>query len=187
MFTLAQISLLVILLLFWAVSFGEEVSFYLPRVITTCLSGGYRRGRVKTAVFSLMSRMLLFLFRPSVSFYPCLVVLQTCLVCLKRPVLFPCLGTLQMKGQWESNKNVWFQFMFSQKWNCKASLFLKQNYNGLSPNFHFHVYLLAIYMFSGSVCLFCCGRLILGIYQSLTDTWMKELGTRPRSFISGNT
>jgi hypothetical protein len=23
-----------------------------------------------------------------------------------------------MKGQWESNINVWFPFMFSQKWNC---------------------------------------------------------------------
>ncbi len=31
---------------------------------------------------------------------------------------------------------------------------------GLVPNFHFHL--------------------------SLTDTWMQELGTRPRSFISGN-
>ncbi len=26
--------------------------------------------------------------------------------------------TLQMKGRWESNKNVWFPFMYSQKWNC---------------------------------------------------------------------
>jgi hypothetical protein len=26
--------------------------------------------------------------------------------------------TLQMKGRWESNLNVWFPFMYSQKWNC---------------------------------------------------------------------
>ncbi len=25
---------------------------------------------------------------------------------------------LQMKGRWESNINVWFPFMYSQKWNC---------------------------------------------------------------------
>jgi hypothetical protein len=37
------------------------------------------------------------------------------------------------------------------------------------------MYLWAIYIFPGSVCLFCCSqicRLILGIYESLTDTWM---------------
>ncbi len=36
-------------------------------------------------------------------------------------VLFLC--ALQMKGKWESNINVWFPFMHSQKWNCAASLF----------------------------------------------------------------
>jgi hypothetical protein len=29
------------------------------------------------------------------------------------------------------------------------------------------------------------GRPIVGMYKSLTDTWMQKLGTRPRSFISG--
>jgi len=29
--------------------------------------------------------------------------------------------------------------MYSQKWNCAATLFPKQNYNALSPNFHIHV------------------------------------------------
>ncbi len=51
------------------------------------------------------------------------------------------------------------------------------------------MYLWAIYIFPGSVCLFCCsqiGRPVLGIYKSFTDTWMEELGTRPCSFISGN-
>ncbi len=49
------------------------------------------------------------------------------------------ISALQMKGRWESNINVCFQFRYSQKWNCVASLFPKQNYNVLSPNFHIHV------------------------------------------------
>ncbi len=44
-----------------------------------------------------------------------------------------------MNGWWESNINVWFRFMYSQKWNWVASLFPKQNYNVLSTNFHIHV------------------------------------------------
>ncbi len=41
-----------------------------------------------------------------------------------------------------------------------------------------------IYIFPGLVCLFCCREicgLILGIYKSLTDTWMWKLGLRPRN------
>ncbi len=38
-----------------------------------------------------------------------------------------------MKGRWESNINVWFPLMYSQKWNCAASLLPKQNHNILSP------------------------------------------------------
>ncbi len=38
------------------------------------------------------------------------------------------------EGRWESNINVWFPFMYSQKWNHAASLFPKQNYNVLSPD-----------------------------------------------------
>ncbi len=41
---------------------------------------------------------------------------------------------LQMKGRWEFNINFWFPFINSQKWNCAASLFSKQNYIVLSPN-----------------------------------------------------
>ncbi len=39
--------------------------------------------------------------------------------------------SMQMKGQWESNINVWFRFMYSQKWKCAAWLFWlfpKQNW-----------------------------------------------------------
>jgi hypothetical protein len=48
-------------------------------------------------------------------------------------------GILQMKGLWESNINVWFPFMYSQKLNCAASLFPKQNSNVLSPNSYTHI------------------------------------------------
>ncbi len=51
-----------------------------------------------------------------------------------------------MKGRWESNINVWFRFMYSQKWNCAASIFTKQNYNVLSHNFHIHVSVSHLYI-----------------------------------------
>jgi hypothetical protein len=36
--------------------------------------------------------------------------------------------------------------MFSQKWNCAALLFPKQNYNVPSPNFHIHVSVSDLYV-----------------------------------------
>ncbi len=54
-------------------------------------------------------------------------------------------------------------FMYSQKLSCAASFPI--------PTF--------MYLFPGLVCLFGCpkiGRPILGIYKSLTDTWMWKLG-----------
>ncbi len=92
--------------------------------------------------------------------------------CLLNMFLSP---TLQMKDRWESNINVWFRFMHSQKWNCMALLFSNQNYNDLSSSFRIHLSVSDLYIFLGSVCLFCCSqiaRLILGIYKLLTDTWM---------------
>ncbi len=44
-----------------------------------------------------------------------------------------------MKGWWESNINVLFPFMYSQKGNRAASLFPKQNHNVLSPNSCAHI------------------------------------------------
>ncbi len=90
--------------------------------------------------------------------------------------------TLQMKGRWESNINVWFPIMYSQKWNYAASLFSKQN--------PILIYLWEIYIFPESVCLFCCSQicgLILGIYKSLTNTWLLKLGLRPRNSQKRNT
>ncbi len=53
------------------------------------------------------------------------------------------------------------------------------------------IYLWEIYIFPGSVCcLLCCLQIcgpILGIYESLTDTWMWKLRLRPRNSQKRNT
>ncbi len=53
--------------------------------------------------------------------------------------------------------------MYSQKLNFAPSLFLKQNYDVLSPNFHIHVSVSDLYILR-------IGLLILEIYKSLIDT-----------------
>ncbi len=80
--------------------------------------------------------------------------------------------TVQVKGRWESNINVCFRFMYSQKWNWAASLFPKQNYTVPSPNLHIHVSVSVLYTviprIGLPVCLLCCsqvGRPILGIFK----------------------
>ncbi len=97
--------------------------------------------------------------------------------------------TLQMKGRWESNLNVWFPFMYSQKWN---SYFQSRIITFCLPVLTL-IYLWEIYIFPGLVCLFCCSEIcgpILGIHKSLTDTWMGKLGLRPsnsqkKEYING--
>ncbi len=64
-----------------------------------------------------------------------------------------------------------FRFMYSQKWKCAALFFQNRIIMFCLPIFTF-MYLWAVYIFPGSVCLFCCsqmGRPILEIYKSLTD------------------
>ncbi len=56
-------------------------------------------------------------------------------------------------------------------------IFLFWELLGLSPNFHIHV---SVSDFSRK------GRPIVGIYNSLTDTWMWKLGLRPWYSFSGN-
>ncbi len=79
-----------------------------------------------------------------------------------------------------------------QRHNTENSkqIFPEKELSCLSPNFHIHVHVyLSDFHFIFPVCLFCyrkiCGR-ILGIYKSLTDTWMWKLGMRPRNSFSGN-
>jgi hypothetical protein len=93
---------------------------------------------------------------------------------------------LQMKGCWESNINVWFPLMCSQKWNWY--------FQNRIIMFHLPVptliYMWEIYIFLGLVWLFCCREIcgsILGIYKLLADTWMWKLGLRPRFSQKRNT
>ncbi len=92
-------------------------------------------------------------------------------------------NTLQMKVRWESNINVWFPFLYSQKWNRAASLVTKQNYNVLSPNSYTPISVRDLYI----------SRINLSIFdrswecKSLTDTRMWKLGLRLRNSQKRNT
>ncbi len=67
----------------------------------------------------------------------------------------------------------------------------RKKLHGLSPHFHIHGSVSDLYIFPPShrSTYFPesrIGRPIVGIYKSFTETWMEELGLRPRSFIYGN-
>ncbi len=60
--------------------------------------------------------------------------------------------TLQMKGRWIYNINVWFPFMYSQKWIC----YFQNRIIMICLPVPTLIYLGKIYIFPRSVCLFCC-------------------------------
>ncbi len=67
------------------------------------------------------------------------------------------------------------------------SVFPEKELRGLNPNFHMCLW--AMYIFQGSAHIFSCnriGRPIVGMYKSLTDTWMRKLRLRPRNSFTGN-
>ncbi len=67
-------------------------------------------------------------------------------------------------------------------------VFLFWELRGLSPNLHIHVSMSDLYIPRIGLHISCSriGRLIVGIYKSLTDTWMWKLGLWPRKYFSGN-
>ncbi len=77
--------------------------------------------------------------------------------------------------------------------HCKKNgssvyIFLCWELRGLSPNLHIHVPVSDLYIPRIGPHIFSSrkGRPIVGIYNSLTDTWMWKLGLRPRYSFSGN-
>ncbi len=104
---------------------------------------------------------------------------EKCLFFLRCREEVSMVSTLQMKGRWESNINVWLPFMYSLllNWYFQYRTIM---FSLPVPTF---IYLWEIYIFPGSVCLFCCREIcgpIMGIYKSLTYKWMWKLGLRPR-------
>ncbi len=96
---------------------------------------------------------------------------------------------LQMKVRWESNINVWFPFMYSQKWTERPHYFQNRIIMFCLP-FPTVIYLWEVYIFPGSVCLFCSSQIcepILRIYKLLTDTWIRKLELRPCNSQKMNT
>ncbi len=67
-----------------------------------------------------------------------------------------------------------------QRQNTEISkqIFPEKEYRGLSPNFHIHASVSDLYI---PVLLEEICRPILGLYKSLTDTWMWKLGLRGRA------
>ncbi len=85
--------------------------------------------------------------------------------------------TLPMKGQWESHKMSGSHFCIPRNETVQPPFFQNRIMMSCLPIPTF-IYLWEIYMFSGSVWLICCSQIcgpILGIYKSLTDTWMWKL------------
>ncbi len=93
------------------------------------------------------------------------------------PQFIPCMCTfnsLQMKDQWESNIKSGSNLYIPRNEIAWPHYFQSRIKMFCLPISAF-MYLPAIYIFPWLVCLFFCiqiGRQILGIYKSLTDTWM---------------
>ncbi len=80
------------------------------------------------------------------------------------------LATLQMKRRWESNLNVWLPFMYFQQWNW----YFQNRIIMFSFSVPTLIYLWQIYIFPGSVCLFCCSA---GKYVDRSREYINPLQT----------
>ncbi len=70
--------------------------------------------------------------------------------------------------------------MYSQKRNCAASVPLS------TFMYLWSIYIFPCWVFGPPISCSRIGRPIVGIYKSLSKTWMQELGLWPRSSFSGN-
>ncbi len=85
-------------------------------------------------------------------------------------------------------------FVCTLQRHCTESskqIFSEMKLRGLVPNSYIHVSVSYLYIPRIGLPILLqqntVGGLILGIYKSLTDTWMWKLGTKPPSFISDST
>ncbi len=93
---------------------------------------------------------------------------------------------LQMKGLWESNINVCFPSMNSQKWNC---YFKNRNIRFCLPvPTLIHLWEIYIY-FQDQSAFSAAGKYVdrSWEYKSLKDTWMWKLVLRPHNSQKRNT
>jgi hypothetical protein len=87
---------------------------------------------------------------------------------------------------------IWSSHPYCHKLHCKEDpvyVFPEMKLRGLVPNFHVCVSVSDLYIPSiGPPILLqkIKGQIVGIVYKSRTDIWMWKLGTRPRSFISGN-
>jgi hypothetical protein len=89
-----------------------------------------------------------------------------------------------MKGQWESNINVWVPIYVFPEMKVWSLLISKNRIKMFYFPISTFIYLWEIYIFPRSVCLFCWSQIcepILGLYETLTDTWMCT-GTEAEQF-----
>ncbi len=95
-----------------------------------------------------------------------------------KSVILSFLACTAKEGPVRSNINVWFRFMYSQKWN-RIKIFCLQ----IST---FMLYLWAVFIFPVLTCLFFCsqtGRPILVIYKSLFPIHECVIGKQTAQFL----
>jgi hypothetical protein len=76
---------------------------------------------------------------------------------------------------WESNINVWIPHLCIPRNETVQPCDFQNRIRMFCLPISTLIYLWEIYIFPGSVCLFCCNQLcgpILGTYKSLIDTWI---------------
>ncbi len=93
--------------------------------------------------------------------------------------------TLQIKGRRASNINVWFPFMYSQKWNC----YFQNRIIMLCLPVPTLIYLWEIYIFQDRSAFSAAGKYVdwSWKYINRSQTWMWELGLMPHNSQKRNT